>query len=103
METIELLADDDYFVQVLLEGKLYFLYMSWNSEARYWTMAIRDYNKNILASGLKVVPNFPLIGRYYIEGMPPGEFVAISKSTEIAQSDFVDGYAEMVYVTEAEL
>lgn len=103
METIELYADDDYFVQPLLEGKLYYLHMSWNSEAQYWTMAIRDFNKKLLTSGLKVVPNFPLIGRYYIEGMPPGEFIALSKASEIAQSDFIDGFAEMVYITEAEL
>lgn len=103
MDTIELYADDDYFVQVLLEGKLYYLYMSWNSEAEYWTMAIRDFSRKLIASGLKVVPNFPLIGRYFIEGMPPGEFVALSKSESIAQSDFLDGYAEMVYIPEAEL
>ena len=103
METIELYADDDYFVQTLLEGKLYYLHMSWNSEAEFWTMAIRDFNRMLLVSGLKVVPNYPLISRYFIDGMPPGEFVAISKSAIIAQSDFLDGYAEMVYVPEAEL
>lgn len=103
METIDLYADDDYFVQVVLDGVLFYITMSWNTEALFWTMAFEDFNRNLLVSGLKVVPNYPLIGRYFLEGMPLGELVVVSDSVTVAKSDFVDGYATMVYVPVAEL
>jgi hypothetical protein len=103
MQTIDLYDDDDYFVQVVLDGVLFYMTMSWNTEALFWTMAFEDFNHNLLVSGVKVVPNYPLISRYFVKGMPAGELVVISDSVTVAKDDFVAGYATMVYVSSAEL
>ncbi|ALH46222.1 hypothetical protein POR1_17 [Pseudomonas phage POR1] len=104
MQTIELYSDDDYYVQLLGDGVLFYLHMQWNSEAEFWTLAIENYNRELLVSGVKVVPNIRLLKLYrYIDGMPTGELIALSDSQAISKTDFAEGYAQMVYVTAPEL
>jgi hypothetical protein len=103
MQTIELYGDDDYYVQAVLDGVLYYLHLSWNSEGEFWTFGIETYLKEPLLSGLRIQPNYPLISRYFQPGFPPGEIVVVSDADTVGQSDFVDAFASMVYVTEEEL
>ena len=46
MQTIQLYADPDYYVNVVLEGQVYFLRFVWNSEAEFWAMHIEDFARN---------------------------------------------------------
>lgn len=104
MQTIELYGDDDYYIQLLGDGVLFYLHMQWNSEAEFWSLALEDYNRVLIVSGVKVVPNVRLLKLYnYVDGMPAGELIALSNSQEIRKNDFSDGYAQMVYVTASEL
>ena len=102
MQTIQLYADPDYYVNVVLEGQVYFLRFVWNSEAEFWAMNIEDFARNHLLA-VKLLPNRRLISRYTVTGLPRGDFVIISDSRTIARTDFQDGYATLVYVSESEL
>lgn len=103
MQTIELYDDPDYLISAVLDNVLYFLHLSWNTEGFFWTMSIEDYNHEILISGVKIVPNYPLIRRYSLSGLPPGEFIVASEASIVSKSDFADQFATMVYVSESEL
>jgi len=103
MQVIELYDDPEYSVQVVLDGVLYFLLMHWNSEAQFWTMGIEDYNRQTIIASIKLVPNYPLLERYRRNELPAGELVVISNSGTISLTDFADGYAQMVYVSQGEL
>lgn len=104
MQTIELYSDDDYYVQLLGDGVLFYLHMQWNSEAEFWSLALENYNRELIVSGVKIVPNLRLLKLYsYIDGMPAGELIVLSDSQQISKTDFAEGYAQMYYVTAAEL
>lgn len=102
MQIIELYADPEYDVQVLLDGTLYFLKMSWNTEARFWVLGIQDFERTPLVD-MKLVPNKRLLKRYRNERLPQGELIALSASDTVARRDFVDRYATMIYVPESYL
>lgn len=102
METIELYSDPDYVVNAVLDGVMYFFQLSWNTEGKFWTLQIQDYNRVPLLT-LKLQTNVPLLASYAVDGLPAGELVVISKSTSISRFDFADNYARLVYVAEAEL
>jgi hypothetical protein len=102
MQIIELYSDPDYVTNVVLDDVMYFLRLSWNTEGRFWTMQIQDYSRAPLLT-IRLQTNIPLLARYAVDGLPSGEFVVISKSTDISQYDFADNYARLVYVSEAEL
>lgn len=102
METIELYSDPDYVVSAVLDGVMYFFQLTWNTEGKFWTLQLQDYNRVPLVT-LKLQTNVPLLSRYAVDGLPAGELVVISKSTAISRFDFADNYARLVYVSEAEL
>ncbi|MFT9498017.1 phage baseplate plug family protein [Anaerosolibacter sp.] len=95
--------DNDFIVNTALEGKNYGLHFSWNASGKFWTIGIQDDSQNIIVSGIKMVPNYPLLQQFRVSSLPPGEFMAVSETLErIGRYDFVNGSAALVYIESGE-
>nr|WP_320145992.1 hypothetical protein [uncultured Anaeromusa sp.] len=96
---------NDFVLSVTLDGKVWRLHFSWNDRAALWSMEIRNSSDVTLISGIRCVPNYPLINQYRRPTLPPGEFICTvldDSYTSIGRDDFVNGKATLTYVTEVE-
>jgi hypothetical protein len=104
MTPIPLIDENDFLLEATLEDVTYFLHFSWNSEARFWVMGIRNANSDVLIQGVVMAPNVALLAYYRAYALPPGEFVAYAEDMGAAldRDSFRDGRAVLFYLTEAE-
>jgi len=59
-----------------LAGELFRLYFSWNARETSWYMDIQDQNENNILTGIKLVPNYPLLRQYRAyAALPAGGFI----------------------------
>lgn len=63
-----------------LDGTEYELYFEWNERDGRWFFSISDSTGDRIASGIKVVADWPLIHRVRDARRPPGEIVAIDST-----------------------
>ena len=97
---------NDIVFKATLDGAVYKLRMLWNPFGGYWTLSIRQEDGRPLLSGIKVVPNYPLLRQYHRPDVPPGEVMAITQDDSLAaigRADFASGKVVLVYVTEDEM
>lgn len=65
LEEIPLLADEsDQTADIVIAGEPYTLRMLWNARFKYWSLSLSDRDDEPLLVNVKVVPNYPLVGRY---------------------------------------
>ena len=91
--------------QIQLDNIVYFLNFTWNGLNEFWTMDILNRNEEPLILGIKIVPNYPLLSTYTVEGMPPGNIICqniVNTTDEIKRFDIGQKF-EMVYYFEGEL
>ncbi len=101
-------AGPDSTQRVQLDGREFVLRWRWLQRAARWALDVSDAEGVLLAGGLRVIPNVPLLR--YVRGarpeMPPGELVILDgrSPTPALTLDSLGGdRARIVYVTEAEL
>ena len=95
---IELIDQNDFIVEVDLDGFVYFLHFGWNSECQFWTLAIEDANSELVMSGICVMPNVDLLAQARTLRVPIGVLMAYSESGAALDRDsFVDGRAALIY------
>lgn len=98
-------SSDPFSVQRTdLEGREYILYFDWSTREGCWYLSIADIEDVRLASGIKLVCNWPLTYRLPNEALPPGDFLVISKTdandSPPVQADLAEGgRCELTYVT----
>lgn len=66
-------ASDQYITEVL-DGTPVILRFKWNTRFAFWSMSIYDRQNNPILMGVKLVRDFPLLGRLHLETVP-GEFI----------------------------
>lgn len=105
MIQISVVDQNDSLTEVDLDGETYFVHLAWNSEGGSWTLGVENANKDTIVEGIAVVPDFPLLGRYRVAGMPAGEILAVApdRRDTISRSDLPSGVVALVYVTQAEV
>lgn len=95
---------NDMLMEAQLDGRVYNVGLSWNQEGQLWTLSIRDLNFSILAAGIAVVQNYPLLFKIRQPEFPPGEFgVDAPSNIRLGRKSFVDGTANLYYLTAAEV
>lgn len=105
MIEIPAIDQNDYIVECELDGDVYYVRMSWNSEGEFWVLSIEDYARVVLIAGVKVVPFAPLLSMFHHLDLPPGEIYGVlmdATREQFVRSDFVDGSGHMVYVEAGE-
>jgi hypothetical protein len=84
MATLEIPINPVYpsqIMSVVLDGVSYRLRVYYNYRQHIWIMDLLTNAGNDILSGVKLVPDFPLIRRYEsAERRPPGEFYAVDTS-----------------------
>lgn len=105
MNQIPVPDENDSLSEVDLDNETFFLHFSWNETASFWTLSIENANKESLASGIKIVPDTPLITQIRQSYLPAGELIAVTldRSNTISRDDLPNGRVAMVYLTESEV
>ncbi len=104
MMRIGLIDENDQLAEATLDDRVFNIGMSWNQEAQFWTMSIRDLNLELLASGIAVVGNYPLLNNIRRVEFPEGELVVdIDPRKKITRSSFIDGTARLYYFSQFDL
>lgn len=100
MTPFDLLDTNDQLHEAELDGATYSVTFSWNEEAQRWTMSLRNLNRDVLVSGIAVVPLWPMLRQVRTLDMPPGEFVVdCLPGTVLDRRSFANGAASLWYFT----
>jgi hypothetical protein len=101
MILIPVADQNDSLTEIELDGEVYYLHLAWNSEAEFWTLGLESVDHSTVVEGIFVVPDTPLLSRYRVLGMPPGEIMAIApdRGNLIARSDLPSGRVSLIYAT----
>ncbi|CAP41324.1 phage baseplate plug family protein [Bordetella petrii] len=101
MITIPVIDANDSLTEVELEGRTYFLRLSWNSEAELWVLGVENANNEVIIAGIAVVPDTPLLAQYRHLALPPGELVALTSDgrNTISRDALPAGDVSLVYAT----
>ncbi len=92
--------DSNFKEQIQLSGVLYFLEFTWNALNEFWTMDIYDLNEERVIIGIKIVPEYPLLAQYTVDGMPAGEIIChnvVNAPSEIERFDMNQMFALVYY------
>lgn len=100
------MIDANDFVQVVtIDDTVYKLHFAYNDALKSWSMDIRDNQNKDLVRSIRIIPNFPLLSQYKRHLGISGEMVATVTTDiqNIGRNDFIDGKANLVYVTREEV
>lgn len=86
--------------QIQLTGVLYFLTFTWNALNEFWIMDIANSDEEPLILGIKIVPDYPLLAAFTVEGMPQGEIICqnvVNSPDEITRFAMSQKFALVYY------
>jgi hypothetical protein len=69
-----------YTERVTLDGIEYILKFDWHEREGRWFLGLFTIDEQPLATGIKVVANWPLLRRFTDARMPPGLLIAVDLS-----------------------
>ena len=75
MMFLNVLDANDQLLEAELDGFAYHLGLSWNEAGQLWALSVRDLDRQLLVSGIRVVPLYPLLQQVRRPELPPGEIV----------------------------
>lgn len=79
-----------YDLEVELDGREFRLLFDWNERDQAWQLSLFNAAGVELLSGIRVVVNYPLIGRFRDPDLPPGDLSAVDTGTTGADPGFAD-------------
>lgn len=81
-----------------LDGTVYRLIFDWNAREAAWYMTLADTSGNPIRSGIRIVPNWPLLRKVVNDARPPGELMVVdARNLGITLANFgIDN--ELVYI-----
>lgn len=94
---IPLIDANDFIVETDLSGITYFLHLSWNSEGRVWFLAIENSLNEVVVTGIRLVPEFDLLGTFRHLQVPDGLLWVSSAQGRIDRDCFINGNASLLY------
>lgn len=90
---------NDFIVEAELDEMTCFLHLAWNDDEAMWTLSLENAENDVILSGIRLVSDWPLLGRFRHLAVPKGELVAVSLDGQpIGRQSFTDGTAELVYL-----
>lgn len=105
MQEIPVIDANDSIVEIELDGDVYYIRMSWNSEGEFWSLSVEDYARTVLIAGVLVVPFAQLLVPFHHLALPAGEiYAALMDDTreQFLRTDFADGSGHLIYVPAGE-
>ena len=97
--------DPNFSIELDINSKIYNLHFLYNEYANFWNFSIIDYNQNNILSGVKIIPNFPLIYYYKNSELPIGDFYCkiVDKNSVIDRNSFKNSKAKFFHISNDEL
>jgi len=89
---------NDSFSRVVLGGRQYMIRFTWNEAAGRWSFGIYSMQQEPIATGLRMVPRFPLTLQIVDEDFPRGTFGVFTQLHTIGRNDFVLGNAVFGFI-----
>lgn len=92
-------------MQIELSQVIYFLTFTWNALNEFWTMDIANRDQIPVLIGIKIVPSYPLLSPYSVEGQPIGQIICqniVNAPSNIGRFDMSQKF-ELVYYEPGEL
>lgn len=83
MATLEIPVNPALSSQIMtipLEGVRYRLRVYYSFRMSIWLMDLFTDRESDILLGIKLVPDWPLIGRFKVDNQPPGDFYAVDTS-----------------------
>ena len=90
---------NDSFSKVVLDGKVYLIRFTWNLEAQRWSFGLYTIQKEPIAVGIKIIPNFPLNLQVMVENFPTGVLGVYTSLESVERDDFLSGKAVFAYIS----
>jgi hypothetical protein len=93
-------------VRVDMSNRRYYLYISWNSRMKGWSMTIMDTDEKILMGGIRLVVGSLLLEKYRAScsELPPGHLMLIDREDKLETAepdrDNLTARFALIYVTE---
>lgn len=95
---IEVPQMNDSISRVSLDKRQYFLRFTYRDTGDYWVLGIYDSLQNIIVSGIKIVPQFPVNLFIGNPDLPDGIFGVLTKQDRVGHKDFWDDTASFVFI-----
>jgi len=97
--------DPNHQLAITLDNVVFNLRFLYNETKDSWVMDIKDGNNTPIITGLRLVPNFPIIKQYVSPNLPKGDFVCNGNFdiAEITRKSFSSKEFQLLYLTEAEI
>jgi hypothetical protein len=88
-----------------MDGVSYLLEFRYNTREALYYLKIMMTDSTVLAQGIKLVSNYPLLQGYNDDRMPLGEIIAVAPSSDDSPAALgeIGGRVTLVYYTEAEI
>lgn len=100
-------TSSQFIIEAELGGSNWILGLRYNARDVSWYLSISDNNDNLVLSGIKLVPTYPLIERYrYIPNLPNGDFIVMDLDESPGGSVNFDNLGtryQLVFFTQEEI
>lgn len=80
----------DQLVSVELDGNPYILRVLWNERFGYFSLSVSAADETPILTNVKMVKNFPLIGRFKDVRLPFGDFYFVQEKGNAARPGYSD-------------
>ena len=100
MTRIEIAVPDlnDSFSRIVLDGIQYLIRFTWNDTAKRWSFGLYTLQKDALAVGMRMVPQFPLNLQIMGADFPNGVFGVYTLLPSVGRNDFTKKRAVFAYI-----
>ena len=73
-------VDACYDLEVDLGGTVYLIEIRWNTRGEYWTLDFSTITGEVIATGIKIVSDWDLLGHLSSRHLPVGKLVTVDTS-----------------------
>lgn len=96
-------TDTFYDFTTAIEGATYTIEMQWMTRTSCWYMSIYNSSSKLIASNLKLVPNFPLLfQKVSIDFIGDFLIAPITTATELTEDNLVSSW-NLIYLSEDDI
>lgn len=107
MFVIPLIDQNSQAIESDLDDTVYYIVINWNESAQAWEMGVRDSGYNLLITGIRMVPMYPLLQQFKYPELPPGELIVhdytLTQSRRIPRNGFQTQRYMLVYYTKEDI
>ncbi|MCX4355845.1 MAG: hypothetical protein OSJ43_06425 [Oscillospiraceae bacterium] len=96
---IEVPDMNDSFSRIVIQGKPYYLRLTYNDTFGYWTFGVYNSLYEPIREGIKIVPKMALNLFCGTMNMPNGVFGVITELEKVSRKDFVEGRAKFIFAS----